>query len=85
MKPPNAPRFPNLRSYYCTHEEDALQRRCYWLLEGDDGAVLVHYLRPARGADGWQLPREEVTEDLLDAGFGARVDRKSFRRAVRLQ
>lgn len=22
----------------------ALQRRCYWLLDGDDGTVLVHYL-----------------------------------------
>ena len=33
----------------------------------------MHYLRQARGADAWQLPREEVTEDLLDAGFGARL------------
>ena len=23
---------------------DAVQRRCYWLLEGDDNVVLVHYL-----------------------------------------
>jgi hypothetical protein len=40
-----------------------LQRRCYWLLEGDDDVVLVHYLmvdlhqnrpRPAPPAPGQQ-------------------------------
>lgn len=25
-------------------DEQQLQRRCYWLLEGDDDVVLVHYL-----------------------------------------
>ncbi|EIE21793.1 CG-1-domain-containing protein [Coccomyxa subellipsoidea C-169] len=32
-----------LNCYYA-HAEDALQRRCYWLLDGDDNVVLVHYL-----------------------------------------
>ncbi|KAK9825844.1 hypothetical protein WJX81_002837 [Elliptochloris bilobata] len=34
-----------LNCYYAHAEEkDSLQRRCYWLLEGDDHVVLVHYL-----------------------------------------
>lgn len=34
-----------LNCYYTHSEElDALQRRCYWLLDQDDGIVLVHYL-----------------------------------------
>eukprot|EP00884_Botryococcus_braunii_P010774 jgi/Botrbrau1/19699/Bobra.0003s0060.1 len=34
-----------LTCYYAHSEEKhALQRRCYWLLEGDDSIVFVHYL-----------------------------------------
>ncbi|KAK9807768.1 hypothetical protein WJX72_008671 [[Myrmecia] bisecta] len=34
-----------LNCYYAHAESlDNLQRRCYWLLEGDDNIVLVHYL-----------------------------------------
>ena len=32
---------PTITRTQCTF---ALQRRCYWLLNGDDGTVLVHYL-----------------------------------------
>ncbi|BDA47093.1 probable calmodulin-binding transcription activator 2 at N-terminal half [Coccomyxa sp. Obi] len=32
-----------LNCYYA-HAGDSLQRRCYWLLDGDDNVVLVHYL-----------------------------------------
>ncbi|DBA77218.1 hypothetical protein WJX77_008852 [Trebouxia sp. C0004] len=34
-----------LNCYYAhSDQQDGLQRRCYWLLSGDDGTVLVHYL-----------------------------------------
>ena len=50
-----------LNCYYTHSEEDAkFQRRCYWLLNMDEGAVLVHYLRvkkePQRPSSGVATP-----------------------------
>lgn len=40
-----------LNCYYAQSEEaDGLQRRCYWLLEGDGSIVLVHYLAGKQGS-----------------------------------
>ena len=34
-----------LNCYYAhAAENDRFQRRCYWLLDSDEGVVLVHYL-----------------------------------------
>lgn len=50
-----------LNCYYTHSEEDAkFQRRCYWLLNMDEGAVLVHYLtvkkEPQRPSSGVATP-----------------------------
>ena len=35
-----------LNCYYAhAARDDRFQRRCYWLLNSDEGVVLVHYLR----------------------------------------
>ena len=46
-----------LNCYYTHSEEDPrFQRRCYWLLNLDEGAVLVHYLRVK------QIPTRSLSE-----------------------
>jgi len=46
-----------LNCYYTHSEEDPrFQRRCYWLLNLDEGAVLVHYLRVK------QIPARSLSE-----------------------
>ena len=52
----------------------ALQRRCYWLLDGDDGTVLVHYLASKKLGRANSDPRcqsEPILPHLWDT---ARVD-----------
>jgi len=42
-----------INAYYCSREDaPRFQRRCYWLLDGDEGMVLVHYLDSGGGASG---------------------------------
>ncbi len=61
-----------LNCYYA-HAEDGMQRRCYWLLEGNDAIVLVHYLdtshSKAARKQGWIQPRpiDPVTGQLPTA------------------
>lgn len=42
-----------INAYYCSREDaPRFQRRCYWLLDGDEGMVLVHYLDSGGGVSG---------------------------------
>lgn len=52
----------------------ALQRRCYWLLDADDGTVLVHYLASKRLGRANSDPRCQSDSILPNVWDTARVD-----------
>lgn len=52
----------------------ALQRRCYWLLDGDDGTVLVHYLASKKLGRSNSDPRCQSESMLPHFWDTARVD-----------
>ena len=52
----------------------ALQRRCYWLLDGDDGTVLVHYLASKKLGRANSDPRCQSEAMLPHFWDTARVD-----------
>ena len=60
--------------YICIGSATALQRRCYWLLDADDGTVLVHYLASKRLGRANSDPRCQSDFMLPNVWDTARVD-----------
>lgn len=69
--------FNVLRTAPCVESDEtcyaALQRRCYWLLDGDDGTVLVHYLASKKLGRAHSDPRYQSEPMLPNFWDTARV------------
>ena len=78
-----------LNCYYAhAAENDRFQRRCYWLLDSDEGVVLVHYLDTTMvvggrgGAKGGAATMQPNTQP-SDSGTTDGGDRNGFRNLFR--
>lgn len=83
-----------LNCYYAhSDQQDGLQRRCYWLLSGDDGTVLVHYLASKKIGRAhtapdvhseaidqqiWDTAREVLTPEGLDPHLHTSKDQLGY-------
>ena len=79
-----------LNCYYAhAAENDRFQRRCYWLLDSDEGVVLVHYLDTTMvvggrgGAKGGATHTMQPNTQQSDSGATDGGDRNGFRNLFR--
>ena len=79
-----------LNCYYAhAAENDRFQRRCYWLLDSDEGVVLVHYLDTTMvvggrgGAKGGATHTMQPNTQQSDSGTADGGDRNGFRNLFR--
>ena len=79
-----------LNCYYAhAAENDRFQRRCYWLLDSDEGVVMVHYLDTTMvvgsrgGAKGGATNTMQPNTQPSDSGTADGGDRNGFRNLFR--